>query len=539
VNEFSPSHARADPDVDVPRSALRLSSVVALALLGVVTLVGLLLRIAQVNESLWLDELHTAWTVSGGVADIPPRAAMGNYSPVFFLLPWAAIHTLGTSELALRLPSLVPGVLLIPLAYIAVLRWTGSRAAGLLAAWVVALDAHFMFYAQEARPYALIQLLGLVHILLFWSVLSAPTWGRRAALVIIAALLFYLHYTSLLIVVAEAVAYVWVFAFGKNRIAYRPMQILADVALICLACLPASGHLLEIAARRHNWKAFVSPQPVTVLATFYPFPIMLYVLLPAAVAVLVAVFRRMLQIVPSMGEADWRLMSVLLCWYLVPAALAWLTTSTGFAPLFYRRYLMFASLAPVMIAGIVCAWGASPWIRVGIAAWVAAVILVVDWGGYHVGPLSVYRFHGKFTARSTEDWRGAVRYLNSVDNDSRQPVFVQSGLIEAAGLGGGDDAALADYLLLPVTTTIYPLDHRRRRIWPLRNSPPLIADPDAVATAFERGGAWIVVRGEDAWPQRTLQHLIAVLGDRQWKVERTHERSFKGVTIYHLKITRR
>jgi hypothetical protein len=513
--------------------------VVALILLGAVTLVGLLLRIAQINESLWLDELHTAWTVSGGLADIPHRAAMGNYSPIFFLLPWATIHTLGTSELALRLPSLVPGALLIPLAYYAVVRWTGSRAAGLLAAWIVAMDATFIFYAQEARPYALIQFLGLVHILVFWSVLQTPTWGRRAALVLIAALLFYLHYTALLIVAAEAVAYILVFAFRKNRPDYRPTQFMTDLALIGLACLPATGHLLEIAARRDNWRLFIEPRPVIDLVTGYPFPIMLYVFLPVGIAVTVALFRLVLGNAPSIRKTDWRLTLVLFCWYLVPAELAWLTTSTDVAPLFFRRYLMVASLAPVMVAGIACAWGASPRIRVGTAALVAAAILAVDWGGYHVGPVTVYRVYGKFSARSTEDWRGAVHYINSVDSGSRQPVFVQSGLIEANGLAVGNDATLAEYLLLPVTTVIYPLDDQHRRIWPLRNGPPLIADPAALATAVERGGAWIVVRGQGSWPEKTLHYLTAVLRDGQVDVERTQEESFTGVKVYHVKITPR
>ncbi len=65
----------------------------AYALLGTITLLALAVRIQQAGESLWLDELHTAWTVSGGIGELPHRAAMGNNSPLYFLLPWATTRS--------------------------------------------------------------------------------------------------------------------------------------------------------------------------------------------------------------------------------------------------------------------------------------------------------------------------------------------------------------------------------------------------------------------------------------------------------------
>jgi hypothetical protein len=355
--------------------------------------------------------------------------------------------------------------------------------------------------------------------------------------VVIAALLFYLHYTALLIVVAEAAAYILVFACGKNRPSYRPIQLLTDLALIGLAYLPASGHLLEIVARRENWRAFVDSRPAVLhLATSYPFPIVLYVFLPTGVAATFACFRRALRISPNPLKVDWRLIAVLLCWYLVPAGLAWLLTRSDIAPLFFRRYLMVASLAPVIAAGVACASGASPRIRVGIAGLVAAAILAIDACGYHAGPVTMYCRYGKFSERSVEDWRAVVGYVNSVEVTSHQPVFVQSGLIEANGLGKAGDAALAKYCLLPVTAAIYPLDNRNRRLWPLRNGPPLIVDPESFAAAVEYGGVWIIVRGRSPWPERTLRHIIAALRHRQVNLERVQEKSFTGVRVYHLEI---
>ena len=141
-------------------------------LLVLLTLLGGAIRFSQARESLWVDELHTAWTVAGGLHDIPPRAARGNYSPLYFYLPWVAARLLGSGEIALRLPSLLAGIALIPLTCLAIARWTKSSSAGLLAGFLVTIDQNFLFFSLEARSYALVQLTALGHLMLFWRLLE-------------------------------------------------------------------------------------------------------------------------------------------------------------------------------------------------------------------------------------------------------------------------------------------------------------------------------------------------------------------------------
>src|SRR5688500_20002269 len=83
-----------------------------LALTAIVAIIGLgaVLRLWQARESLWLDELHTAWCALGTPSQITPRAMAGNQSPLFFWLEWLLVRALGASELVLRLPSLVAGI---------------------------------------------------------------------------------------------------------------------------------------------------------------------------------------------------------------------------------------------------------------------------------------------------------------------------------------------------------------------------------------------------------------------------------------------
>ena len=101
----------------------------AAALLALAAVLGLAagLRLLQVHESLWLDELHTAWTVCDGWGQITSRAGLGNHPPTYFFMAWVSVQALGLSEYALRLPSAVAGVALVVLASVAVQRLVPNK----------------------------------------------------------------------------------------------------------------------------------------------------------------------------------------------------------------------------------------------------------------------------------------------------------------------------------------------------------------------------------------------------------------------------
>src|SRR3954468_4587233 len=102
-------------------------------------IVAAMMRIWQARESLWLDELHTAWCAAGGLGEVVQRASSGNQSPLFFWFEWLLVRVLGPSELSLRLPSIIAGSMLPIGVYWLAARWT-SGGGGLLAAALVAID---------------------------------------------------------------------------------------------------------------------------------------------------------------------------------------------------------------------------------------------------------------------------------------------------------------------------------------------------------------------------------------------------------------
>src|SRR4051812_38177258 len=151
------------------REMPRFSSWPTWLLLTLIIALGAMLRLWQINDSLWVDELHTSWCVQGGLNQVAQRAALGNQSPLYFYVVWGVTRLLGESEFTLRLPSLLAGIALPGLMYLLVRRLgPGERMVwpAVLAAFLVSVDHASLFFAAEARPYALVQLLAAVSLLL-------------------------------------------------------------------------------------------------------------------------------------------------------------------------------------------------------------------------------------------------------------------------------------------------------------------------------------------------------------------------------------
>lgn len=515
-------------------------------------------RLWQIRESLWLDELHTAWVVADGPGAVAARARIGNHSPPYFFAVWAVRGALGASELTLRLPSVVAGLALIGLLYVAVRRWTGSASAALLAALLAALDRYCLFYAQEARPYACVQLVGLSQLLLFARLLEAPRGWRRWAFVALSGLLFYLHYTAALLVAAEVVAYGVLAVRPAWRPAYRWRAFLLDLGLWLLGCLPAFPHLTAIAEHRANWSLFVHRQPLSGIWTL--FPLDLYLVLPLAISGVCWALRRWRRREvgrptgkerpvdsrprgerdgpegPSYGpepgagqgpDARWFVLAG--CWLFVPLTLAWLSTAVDFARLFFLRYLIVAAAAPLVCAALV--WAACPR---GFCRWLGGVALLAA-VTYHGGLFGQWARDGRLLGDRNQDWRSAVALIEGRPQSRGWPVFVRSGLIEADRLRTSADPLLREYCLLPVRG-IYRLTPPDRELIPLPTTRAGELSGAQRRRAVAAGGAWFLILGSPSDVQQ-----IAVRLRRGWtavgaQAEVQEAQAFGDVAVLRLSV---
>lgn len=473
--------------------------------LGLVALVGAGLRLSQTGESLWLDELHTAWCALAPLGEVAARAADGNQGPLFFWLEWGLVRLLGASELALRGASVAAGTGLVVLVGVWVARH-GSSWAALTAAALVAIDPYAIFWGSEARPYALVQALGAAHVLAVGPLLTQATRRWRAFWVLTGAVLFHLHYTSVLLLVAEGViAGLW-WALWPQRVVYRPAQAARDVLVLLLLMWPAASTLASISQRRANWALFVEVQPLHQLLAWWPLACGLFLIVGAKAAHAVLRWRGGgLSGQPSPGPALEALLTVA-CWLLVPASLAWLATETDVARLFFPRYL--AACLPA--AAILGAWT----IDLAPGRWgkVVAAGVLLGAGVYAADIVPELQRTGRPIAHRREDWRSAVAWLQAEYAAHPAPVLLYSGIIEADVLREGPTPREVAYCLFPLRglyrlkvpdDALIPLPRRRPRQDYLL--------PPVKKRLAEAGSCWLVVRAPSERARWAAVRLIAEL----------------------------
>jgi mannosyltransferase len=515
-----------------------------LVLLAVLSILGAVLRLWQARESLWIDELHTAWCALGDWSQVAPRARIGNQSPLFFWLQWLLVRGLGASEITMRLPSLVAGSLLPAAVFVLARCWTASSWLGLVAAALVVADPLSIYYATEARPYALVQLLAVGHVGVVFALVEQPTAWRRAAFVLGAALLFHLHYTAALVLVAELVL---LLPWSMQREARYPLRHLAlDLALIAVLCLPAVLHLGYVFGRRENWASFVPQTPLDKLFDVLPWS-------AAAGYVAAALILSRFFPLPRDGNDRFELHRrgalLVLAWLLVPLALTWLTTATDLARLFFHRYLIASAPAAAILAAATAALAPSRWGRAVVATAMAAA------AGWSL--LARLPDDGRIIRARGEDWRTAVAWLNEQLAEHPDPVLLRSGFIESRGLRQPHAPLLEDYCLLPLTS-LYVVRAERADLVPLPSQEPWRIDDALAERLNDRGGAWLVVRtgrrsGADIAAEQLARRLerrggrqeggrstvdrgreeAAVAGPVAWRVERA--RSFGGVHVFSIR----
>lgn len=520
--------------------------------LFLLTTLAIGIRLPQVSESLWLDELHSAWIVAGPWDAVVARAQIGNQSPLYFYLVKASVALFGLDEVGMRFPSLVAGAALVPLVVVVALRWTNSIVAATVAGMMVAVDHHCVFYAQEARPYALVQLAGLVHVLLCWRLQQTPTVRLRFLFIVVTVLLFYLHYTAVLLFAGEVACYALQRICKPGVWKYAPWQLVMDFTVAALACGPTVPHLLDIAGRRENWSAIVSMPSLARLV--FMFSLQWYLLLPLGGVVvltlvdrwgggrLFAVVRKGPATTPHAMAPDRQCRSeqrpiragsppvlLLVCWFAVPVGLAWIGTVTGVAHLFMVRYLVVTVVSPILLCAILLA--ACPRGRPRLV--LAAVVMIA--AIQSTGMIAQWRADGRLVGDRNQGWRAAVAFLSGRPDGSQWPLFLRSGLLEADDLGANDDLLLREYCLLPIGG-MYPLDAAQWNRVPLPNTAAGKLAASHLQMIRSAGGAWLLINGTERSRRQIQAEAIAAISAAGMNGRVTVRRTYGEVEVLGLAV---
>jgi 4-amino-4-deoxy-L-arabinose transferase-like glycosyltransferase len=213
------------------------------ATLAALILLGAYLRLTGLRtQSLWFDEVDVVVRAQRPLDEVLRTFIQaGENGAIYniFLALW--IRLAGISEIAVRFPSAVAGVLTIPVLYL-LARRVIDPTVGLFAAGLLAISPYHLWYSQEAKMYAILVLLATGSSLLLVEALERGRWPWWAGYVAVTSLMFYTHVASVLVFVAQAlyIACTW------RRWAKQRKALLISGALLTLPYLPIALWALRV-----------------------------------------------------------------------------------------------------------------------------------------------------------------------------------------------------------------------------------------------------------------------------------------------------
>ncbi|HEY1731979.1 MAG TPA: glycosyltransferase family 39 protein [Terriglobales bacterium] len=373
--------------------------------LWAIVIAGLVLRLIALGyKSFWIDEIASV--------AIARRASQtfwhflwhdeGNMAGYYVLLrPWLYF---GYGEGTVRVLSVIPGVISIPVMYVLGRKLFGQRTA-IIATLLLSLNACSIFISQEARAYSFVLLAVLLSTFLFVRLIESPAYGVACAYAIVAGLSCYFHYFCVLVPVAH---YAAVIGLRANRRPWKALMLSATIIVVMTAPILWLMHVQDTG--HISWV-----QPTSWLELYHLGAYLaaasgkaLGAVLLALNLVLVGFFLRGFRTAWSGVDGRWR-------WLLVASLVATPIVITLLAslirPAFYHRFLVICLPGWVLMTAL----GVE---QIRIQGWRVAAITGVC--GLSLAS-TVILYH-----RVTEDWRDAVDHLISNGQPADRVLYYQS-----------------------------------------------------------------------------------------------------------------
>jgi len=198
------SHGVTPRVIDRGTTYTRVASL-PLALGGLVVL-AFATRLIGLDGGLWVDEIYSlVRSFRAPIGTILTEFWGDNHHPFYAVLAHASRALFGETPWAVRLPAMLMGVAAIPMLYALGTTVVRQREA-LLAALLLAVSYHHVWFSQNARGYSAI---ALVAIVTMWAFLRGVATGERRYFVlygVVAGLGAYTHLTVVFVVVGHALA---------------------------------------------------------------------------------------------------------------------------------------------------------------------------------------------------------------------------------------------------------------------------------------------------------------------------------------------
>ena len=193
------------------------------------------LRMFRLDAPLWFDEIWMLLdSVRTPISDQVRTFASDNNHPLYSVLATACTRVLGESAWTLRLPAATFGVASVAATYVLARDRLGARTA-LVAAAIIAVSSHEIWFSQNARAYTGLLLFTLLSSHYFLRALQTGARRDWVAHGVTLAVCVMLHLTGVFVAVGQVV--VWLVAVFRHRVSAPNTGVRAGALGLALATL--------------------------------------------------------------------------------------------------------------------------------------------------------------------------------------------------------------------------------------------------------------------------------------------------------------
>lgn len=281
------------------------------------------LRLINLNQSLWLDEATQAILSRDSLNNIILHHGADFHPPLSYLLMhfWMMFNT---SEIWLRLLSVVFGILSIWVLYKFLMRLFDKKIA-IPASILLAVSPYHVYYSQEIRMYSELVFFALASMYFFQSLLKEHKFRVICGYVLSSTAMIYTHYDGFFLLAAQ-VAYLF---FGGKGYIKKIWKYFAAIFLLWLPWIPQfliqfrSG--LNIDQYLPGWRQVLTISSYKsipeILLKFTLGRVSLSGHLVIAIPVLLGVLLLLFQSIKNFKDKN---LQLILTWFIIPLVLSWL-----------------------------------------------------------------------------------------------------------------------------------------------------------------------------------------------------------------------
>jgi len=462
------------------------------------------LWLLPLRTGLWQDETGTFWAIQGGFAEVIHRTLLWPAQTLLYtLIDWAVVKLGGSSELVMRLPSVVAMLLGAYLLYRLGVRLMSTDAARAATLVFVCSEA-VAFAAGDARPYALgtMAIISAGWFLVRW--VDRRNLAAGIGFAISASFVIHMHY-----VLAVSLLGFAVYACYRALHGERPgtLQILTVIAVFTLLTAPVAPHFRSLWQSRQSHSFSGTPGLADFWGTVIPPTLIGSVILAFGLAhsIVGGLHVRLQRLAPST-------LVLVGTWALLPCVLLFGVSSISTVKVFIPRYLLSAAPGLALLAGwLICA--VRPPRAQLFALSVFSLATMFSSGGLLHPP------HGG-------DWRALIDDVKKAVVDPATPLLVRSGFIESASFDGQSGDPEPQYFHAPLLA--YPAPGRIVLLPEQMDQQAGTILETAASTLLQSSRTFLLVTSGDSVYEYWLLGRLSRAG---FKIERTTFYGGKGSTL--------